>query len=158
MSDSRGLGGLGLAQPHDDWQLCLGHPAPGLDQPYASGILRNSSRASLSYAAAVSMVAVIASAAGKSTEGLLVMPGCPPWVAALVPFFCASIGGGLAWLIAGCVGWRWLMDHFVGICSWASVIGRASTVVWGFVKPPSCLCTVSPDTRRRETRLKTLSR
>ena len=91
--------------------------------------LKTSSKATVSFAAAVSMAVMIAGAAGKETEGLLVMPGCPPWVPLQVLFSCACVGGGLPWLAAGCLGWRRPVDHLVGILSWASYTWQAQLEV-----------------------------
>ena len=92
-------------------------------------VLKNSSKTSVSMAAAVSMAVILASAAGKETEGLLVIPGCFPWVAVLAPFFCASIG----------VAWHgWQRAAWAGGGPWTTLWASAPGPRSSAGHPPLC--------------------
>ena len=92
------------------------------------------SRTSEGITAAITQVLQVASAAGKLTEGLLVMVGCPAKVAIWGPYATAAVLGLVSMLLAG-HGIRGPARVLLAACPLVALWGKASSTVWAAVKP-----------------------
>ena len=96
---------------------------------------RGDSQLTLTPLAAFTTAWLVTSSATRLVDGLLVMPGCPRWVAVLLPLVISVATGMSALLVVGRNRDWPLLQHVLAAARWGNVLGKSSTDAWAAVKP-----------------------